>query len=500
MDIFNIIKQYIHTYFFGFAKIFAMFILVFILGKSLAPEEFAVYGLLSSFIVWGTFFLGLGFNNYSMRYIPGREEAERLKIFKTLIITELIFAFSIIFMFAILNFGEIFFSKFNLSFSWRYIRIGTIILFFNLIMRECMRYFTSIKKIEVANILNFTANSLWIFFLLGIFLAGKNIVLETLIIVWILGEILAVFYAFYKIEKSFLFVKLDHGILKKAIIFSTPLFISSLCVQSNFYLDRYLLGFFTNSFTVGYYSLASSITIVGIFFIGEIVIDVSRPYMIEAHNENNLLRRNLILNKVFKYSILVTMPFILFISIFPRDTILFIAKEEYISASFLLYFLVSVPLFANLSYVLQSVLFLNNKTTKIFILNFSALILNLFLNILLIPKYGAAGSAFAAMISFIILFISTYKKIDKNEKIINWSEIRIIKILILFLTLGMILFFVKNNLPIDFAFSFLGKIKFVFLAIIYFLLYSIGLFIFKVLDNKELSFLNSLKTYFQKKY
>ncbi len=72
-----------------------------------------------------------------------------------------------------------------------------------------------------------------------------------------------------------------------------------------------------------------------------------------------------------------------------------------------------------MAYLTQNFLLAENNQKAIFIATFSAMIINVILNIILIPKMGMAGAAWATFVSYFFNFLSLFFFKNTRTKVIK---------------------------------------------------------------------------------
>jgi len=103
--------------------------------------------------------------------------------------------------------------------------------------------------------------------------------------------------------------------------------------------------------------------------------------------------------------------------ILSREIITMISGTKYVSVIGLIPFLILFPLFDVGNRIYNKILLLENKTKTLAGIYISGMILNIILNLVLVPRYSIYGAAIATTISYAVLFALFYHKVHKNIKI-----------------------------------------------------------------------------------
>ena len=176
-------------------------------------------------------------------------------------------------------------------------------------------------------------------------------------------------------------------------------------------LDMVMLGIFSTSAEVGYYSNSMKlmrILINVVTALGTVML----PRLSKLRNEQNQQAYNSIINKVINILLWITIPCTIGILLIPEQIVVVLFGDEFLPASgilAMLSFLIVPRAFSNMS--LQVLVCTKNdeKTSKVY---FSGMLLNAFLNSIFIQFWGAYGAAIASVVSeaYICVVLLHYSK------------------------------------------------------------------------------------------
>jgi O-antigen/teichoic acid export membrane protein len=191
---------------------------------------------------------------------------------------------------------------------------------------------------------------------------------------------------------------------KKIINTSFPMMLSSSFALLINWLDVIMLGIFTIEKSVGIYAASqrlAAISGIALFAINAI----STPKFVEFYTKNDIKGLENIVIKSTKLIFFTTTPILLIFLIFPK-TILSFNGPEFTSGYLALIF-ICLGKFVNsisgsVGYILQMT---NNQKTFQNVLMI-AIILNVILNLILIPKFDFNGAAFASFVTISFLNIA----------------------------------------------------------------------------------------------
>lgn len=212
-----------------------------------------------------------------------------------------------------------------------------------------------------------------------------------------------IFITWYLYNKTDVRIRLDYfdfGLAKKLIRSSYPLILSSIFYVVYTKLDQVMLGYLSSSAEVGYYAVASKLSEVW-YFIPAAIANSFYPELVRLHRDNKEAFKKLIVNLM---TALVSFAIVLsvFFTLFSEFLITLLYGETYQSAAPILTIHIwsCVIVF---SAVISGSWFVINKLEKYsFYRTGTGAVLNVAMNFVLIPMYGALGAAAATLIAKII--------------------------------------------------------------------------------------------------
>ena len=179
---------------------------------------------------------------------------------------------------------------------------------------------------------------------------------------------------------------------------SWPLILSGISVMISVRIDQVLIGQMLNDKQVGIYAAAARISEVW-YFIPFAISTSMLPLLVESKRQGEALYYE----RLQKYSnvlALVSICFVIVITILAGPIIRVLYGPAYAGSAGVLRVLIwggsLVPVAATWSYWML----LENRTKTMFYFNVFGAILNVILNLLLIPHFGIMGSAYATLISY----------------------------------------------------------------------------------------------------
>jgi len=234
----------------------------------------------------------------------------------------------------------------------------------------------------------------------------------------------------------------DYGfsksLLKKSSLFFLSLVFSSLYM----YIDVIMLSKMRSTAEVGIYSAATNIVISLIFIplmYGNSIYPVLSRFYVDSKKSLRLAYE-----KSFKYMLLIGLPVAAGIYILSDKIILLLYGKEYAASAIALSILSGYLFLKFLNPVTGFTLMaINKQGSRLFSQGVAALI-NIILNLILIPLYGFVGAAFATLITEIAFFIAYTSFIIKCGFKFKFIRAFIYKPIIAAAIMGFLLPFIRN--------------------------------------------------------
>ncbi len=242
-----------------------------------------------------------------------------------------------------------------------------------------------------------------------IFISGFLVLQNTqnvgfLLLVLLLAHSANILFGVYILRtKFFVLFKLgfDIQLWKKVFRIVLPFALAAGFAKVYGAFDQVMLSKLASEVELGFYAVAYKLTF-ALQFIPMALIAPLYPAFSKINKNNNKL--NNLFNKSFIYLLTISLPIVMLVVFFARDIILLIYSEVFIASVMpLTLLMISIPfLFLNfpIGSLLNATDYQKVQTRNVGI----ALLLNIILNAILIPKYQASGAAFASSLSTFLLF------------------------------------------------------------------------------------------------
>jgi O-antigen/teichoic acid export membrane protein len=383
----------------------AQFLTGILLARVLGPSLLGQFNLGNTVANFMANFTKIGFDQGLVRFIPlYRTENEYGKI-KHLIL----FSFLVSGLLSILI-GSIFYlysdflavSLFNDIEMSGVLKISAFLIFVFTYYRLGSSILKGIKRIDYLTIVSYFIVP--ITFLLSLLILKKAdvfVVMSARMISYILG-ITFVFYVIIKNEK-FINVDIKKINLKKYFSFSSPLLFIGLLYFLISHIDILMIGYFLEPSDVGIYSVAVRIAGMAVFILSA-ANTIFGPTISELTEKDQFNTLERLLKSITKIIFAFSLNFLFFVIIYNQE-ILTIFGQEYIVGGIVLMIL-TFGQFINASVgPTGAILIMSGKQNYEVFNSIAICILNIILNILLIPRLGIAGAAVATASSIVIINI-----------------------------------------------------------------------------------------------
>jgi O-antigen/teichoic acid export membrane protein len=297
--------------------------------------------------------------------------------------------------------------------------------------------------------------------------------------VYLFSSLIVFFITFLLFSWKFFLPKINIDIKFWKLTLNESLFfgISSILVVIYFYIDSVMLSVMVNNSAVGIYNAAYKLIFV-LMFIPNVFLTSIFPVM-SQHFESKKDMLKLEYEKSVKYLFAMSMFLFVYVMVF-ADKIIFIIYGTGYSASIItLQTLIFVLPIIFITYLFGNLLGAINKQRVLLIITCANALLNIILNLILIPKYSYLGASVATVItealgfSLMIYYISkTFHKIS----IIN----NLFKTIVVSTIVLIIIYYLNTS------------INWIVVAVIGFFVYALLLYLFGIINRDDIEIIKQM--------
>jgi O-antigen/teichoic acid export membrane protein len=368
------------------------FLIAISLGRYLGPERYGVYSILTSIFSICTVIIHFGLDEIFIKKIVHDKDSSNKEFWKVIFIKLSIALLTI----ASINLISIFYSN-DITNYFKYLSIG--LLFVPLLtINSYFESQTLSKRIVVPTLIQLFFGSIvkvW-----GIYTSQS---ITFFITVFSLDFImLGTFYfmSYFNHKNG----KIDFSIsfpFREYFSKSWPLFFSSIASIIYMRLDQFILKLMMTDYEVGIYTAALKYSEAW-YFIPVIIVSSFFPSFLKSSASALNQKVQLTLDFLIALSIIV----ILFVYFFSQVIFTYSFGLEFIQSAPILYIHVWTGIFVCFGVTSSKWMIAKGLEKHTFYRTFTGLILNLFLNIILIKRFGVLGAAYATLLSqFFATFI-----------------------------------------------------------------------------------------------
>lgn len=299
-----------------------------------------------------------------------------------------------------------------------------------------------------------------------------------LLLVLALASLFNMLFSFFILKIKFglkFSLSFDKVFIKNIAIITLPFALSAIFAKIYAYIDTFFLKIFWDSTEVGFYSIAYKITFALQFIPLALVAAIYPAFANYFKNDYKKLGETFA--KAFLYLGAISLPIALGIMALAPEIIAKIYTVSFQASIMPLQILIASIPFLFINFSLSS--FLNaTDQQRINTKNLGLVMLvNIILNLILIPKVGALGAAFASSASTLLLFLLNFGAVLRK---ISWQSLpilQIIKILLISILMYFVVIFIKNY------------IHWILAILVGGLFYIVALFAVKILKKEDILFI-----------
>lgn len=323
----------------------------------------------------------------------------------------------------------------GIKFGNRYIVLLSISAYLDgLIAILTVKYSMEFKalKSSMISFIRISLNYLMVFF-------SVEITLEKLFIYKISISLLILLILFVCGIKKYRF-KIKFKKIKAPLKFSLGLIIGQISTWILTLIDRYFLSKYYGFSDVALYSFAYKI---GMLINPIFIFPFTKVYTPLKFKVYSLENGHKIIRNCYDIYIFLGMGIALVISLYARVIVLILSNSKYLDAVFIIPIIVGSYLLWGCNEFYSLGIVIKNKSVLNSMIAFLSAVLNILLNILLIPKIGIYGAAFSTLISYILTNI-LYYKIGKKYYNINLSHLKSFKFICVGIGIYIISIYIKK--------------------------------------------------------
>ncbi len=383
-----------------------LFLLTLVVSRQLGPVLFGVFSFLTTVMVTANCFSNLGLDIWMVREVT--KDPPKAKVYLSNILGLKIGAslVTILLVFLIFQTTDLPHTTLHL------LGILSVSLLFNSISQTLWHYGNCFKQFIFHSVL--WASSNFIKSVLGIALVLFYRDLEPLIWGVVSAEAISLVLSFYVIRHRFgpFVPEFRFSIWKDYLVRSAPIALGMIFSVLYFRLDIVMLQLMTEEKVVGFYSAAYKLFEVVVILPHSFML-VLFPNLVEEYHTDRSRFRNSSKKALAMYS-LIGGGITLVLWGFSREIILLIYGDNFLPSIAMLNILSWAVFLFFINFLLSNILITSGRETINTWNLLGATILNITLNLALIPQYGAIGAAWSTVFCEAVLILALGIEVRKS--------------------------------------------------------------------------------------
>ncbi|MBN2240943.1 MAG: flippase [Dehalococcoidales bacterium] len=375
-----------------------------LLTKGLGASGYGTFSLIHVTVSLIVPFAMLGFRSGIVRFLAAEENKERIKedffsAFTIVILSATFFSLFVFFLADILAVQIL-----HDDTAAQYIQFGAVLIFVDSLLNLCIAFFRMRRQIGLFTIFNTGRQVLELCFFAVVFSLGFQ--LAGVISVKISVACLIVLFSLYIIIRQTGLTVPKFSNTKSYLKWGIPLTPNAAIMWAINVSDRYMIGYFLGSAATGIYSASYNIALFSTFVMAPFGV-VLYPYVARAYDEGNVEKTRKYLQYSMKYVLMISIPAAVSISMLAQPLVQILTTNEFLEGTAIIPWVAAGSLINTYFEMCNYIIHLVKKTRiSLRILGISA-VLNISLNLILIPCMGILGAAVATLAAYSFLGLIT---------------------------------------------------------------------------------------------
>ena len=377
-------------------------ILLPILTKNLSLEDYSIWAQIQVTIGFFVPLATLGLASASDVFLAGTNDKENIRkgffsIFTLVCLTSFVLS-TMFFIFskplAIAIFGG--------SEAENFVRLVSSLIFLGGINAAMDMFFATFQKIKIRSSLIFTETIFQLILIASVISAGFG--LNGAIISLIIIKIVLYIIKFSLVNSQIKMCIPSITLMRDYLTFSIPLIPAILSIWTYNLSDRYIIGYFLDIGNVGIYSVSYGLGNMVSLFYGPISI-VFLPTLSKLYRDNKKDEIISHFNNLSKLYLMLAIPSVFGLSVLSKNLLITLTTSNYLDGFIVIPIIALGTILFNYGSMNGNILILHKQTKKFALITIFSAMINLVLNIILVPMIGIVGAALATLMTFVFYFI-----------------------------------------------------------------------------------------------
>ncbi len=385
-----------------------------VLARTLGPAGYGLFYSVFTFVIFFLFFRDLGLNQALTKYIAEFRVLRRYNEIKSAIASMLLLQLASSALFSALFFllaDTLAAHYFKSQAAAPMVRLMAFYTLFSIVFIFLKGFFAGFQRFRVFALIDTAKNGIVLLLVLAFFSLNLTvfapvlayIIAGPLLLLAFLPAVIKVYNPFrYKLEKV-------TETAKKLVLFGLPVIMTDIGDKVIGYIDTLMLTSFRSLEEVGIYNVALPSAMAFLFFSSSIA-SVAFPLFAELWTRQDKKRLADGVRLLHKYTFILAAPLVLMVFAFASAFLKVFFGEVYAAGAHALQILLIGVLLFIVAGINHSIIAATGNPKAVTKIVFAAALLNVAINLLLIPRFGIEGAALATAVSYAAaLLLSTAK-------------------------------------------------------------------------------------------
>jgi O-antigen/teichoic acid export membrane protein len=378
------------------------FILLPLITKTLGAYDYGIWAQISITISLLTPMALLGLSMALVRFLSAEKDPERIREGLYSIIVFVLFTGSGISFLVLLLSDPLAVSVFGDITTSPYIKAGSFLILLSALNQLALFYFRISQQTRTFAIFTIFRVFGQLFLVLALLLSGFGVMGVILAHLTVDAALFVVAMVRIITQVGFALPKFTY--LTEYLRYSLPLTPNSLIRWITDSSDRYLIGFFLGVGSVGIYSAAYAIGNLVQLFISPIQF-ILFPTLSKLYDEGKSNDVKVYLSYSMKYFLFIAIPAVFGLTVLSKPLLEIFTSPEFVPGSSVIPFIALAGLMAGVFQIVINITHLVKRTQFNLVIHVIAAVINVILNVLLIPMIGILGAAIATTLSYLVMVI-----------------------------------------------------------------------------------------------
>ena len=195
------------------------------------------------------------------------------------------------------------------------------------------------------------------------------------------------------------------AVARQLLLFGMPLLLFELSSLVNDYADRFLIGIFLGAAQVGIYSVGYNFALYVQGLITAPMWMSIFPIYTKIWETDGPAKTSEFLNTLLKYYIALAVLVVAGVTMTSRELITLLASPKFAEAASITPLIIGSIMLYGTTHITGAGFYLIKKTRTIALLTLGCALINILLNLVLIPYWGIRGAAYATIFSYLVLTV-----------------------------------------------------------------------------------------------